>query len=270
METTGKRSQSETSSPNRVINLGVVSYLNSRPLYDAICQATDVSLTPDVPSRLIDGLMAGKMDAALLPVVDFQRHRDKLRQISDACIASDGETMTVRVFSRCPAERISTLHADMDSHTSVILVQLIWQELYGRIPKLVPWSIEDAKQFSDVEAVLLIGDKVVTAEPEGFGFEVDLGAAWKHITGLPFVFAAWYGPKDLGNAENLGNMLAAARDEGVSKAEAIAYRYAGLHGWPVELARKYLGRTLKYKLTDEAKRGMELFFEKATKAGLLP
>ena len=40
-------------------------------------------------------------------------------------------------------------------------------------------------------AMLLIGDKVVTREPRGMGFQLDLGAAWKELTGLPFVFAVW-------------------------------------------------------------------------------
>jgi len=252
------------------MRLGVVSYLNSRPLYEPLTKNTAVNLTPDVPAKLIDGLLHNDVDAALIPVVDYFRHRDLLRPLSDACIACDGETMTVRVFSRIPAERITTLHADLDSHTSVILVQLLWRELYGRELKLEPWSIDDAQQFDDVEAVLLIGDKVVSSDPTGFGFEVDLGAAWKHLTGLPFVFAAWYGKQDMPRADEVARQLSQARDEGVVQAEALADRYAALHGWPVELARKYLCRTLRYTLTPPARTGMERFFAMATAAGLLP
>lgn len=250
--------------------LGVVSYLNSRPLYEPLTNLPTVSLTPDVPAKLVDGLLNDDVDAALLPVVDYFRHQDALRPLSDACIACDGETMTVRVFSRIPAERITTLHADLDSHTSVILVQLLWRELYGRSLTLKPWSIDDAQQFEDVDAVLLIGDKVVSSDPTGFGFEVDLGAAWKHLTGLPFVFAAWYGKKDMQHAVEIARQLSEARDEGVAQAEALADRYAALHGWPVELARKYLCRTLKYTLTPQARAGMDKFFAMATAARLLP
>lgn len=250
--------------------LGVVSYLNSRPLYDALSQNETVQLLPDVPSKLIDGLSADRMDAALIPIVDYFRNRDTLQPLSDACIACDGETMTVRVFSRIPSEGITTLHADLDSHTSVILVQLIWRELYGRELTLLPWSIDDAQQFDDVDAVLLIGDKVVSSDPTGFGFEVDLGAAWKHLTGLPFVFAAWYGRRDLQHAAAIAAQLSAARDEGVARAEALADQYAALHGWPVELARKYLCRTLKYTLTPAACAGMDRFIKMAATARLLP
>ena len=41
------------------------------------------------------------------------------------------------------------------------------------------------------EAVLLIGDKVVTDPAIGYDYQIDLGAMWYEMTGLPFVFAAW-------------------------------------------------------------------------------
>ena len=91
--------QASTKNPPAIqARLGVVSYLNSRPLYDALSDQPQIALEPDVPSRLVDGLLNDSVDAALLPVVDYFRSRDVLEPLSDACIACDGETMTVRVF----------------------------------------------------------------------------------------------------------------------------------------------------------------------------
>jgi chorismate dehydratase len=45
------------------------------------------------------------------------------------------------------------------------------------------------------EAVLLIGDKVVDPTRAGYAYEVDLGGAWRQMTGLPFVFAVWASPE---------------------------------------------------------------------------
>src|SRR5690606_11728603 len=97
--------------------------------------------------------------------------------------------------------------------------------------ELAPWSVDSPPDIADVEALLLIGDKVVTSAPTGFGFEVDLGAAWKYLTGLPFIFAAWFAPaeRDVGP---LAAELNAARDAGVQGAADIARRFAPIHGWP--------------------------------------
>lgn len=252
-----------------VQSLGVVSYLNARPLYETLHADERFEFRPAVPSALAEMLAAGDCAAALMPVVDYWRHRNTLEGVSDACIASDGETMTVRVFARRPAETISRLHVDGDSHTSVILSQLIWRRLYGTKLELAPWTIDDATGFEDVEAILLIGDKVVTSAPQGFGFEVDLGAAWKYLTGLPFVFAAWYGRKSDDHSA-LAEELGRARDDGVARAGEIAARFAPVHGWPESIARRYLCETLRFTITPEAEQGMQAFFAMANEEGLLP
>src|SRR5665213_4630797 len=57
-------------------------------------------------------------------------------------------------------------------------------------------------------ARLLIGDKVVCDEPAGLPHQLDLGGAWKDLTGLPFVFAAW-----MARAETqLRDLLSSLRD----------------------------------------------------------
>ncbi len=253
----------------KTCTLGVVSYLNSRPLYEYALQREDLRLKPAVPSALAGMLAAGECDVALMPVVDYWRNRGSLQRVSDACIASDGETMTVRVFAKRPAERISNLSVDGDSHTSVVLAKIIWREVFGRHIHVAPWNAQNPGSLDDVEAVLLIGDKVVTNAPPGYGFQVDLGGAWKYLTNLPFVFAAWYGAagRELGG---LATDLSVMRDRGVAEAEEIAKRYASAHGWPESTAVRYLRDTLKFTITAEMEASMERFFRSAEQYGFLP
>ena len=114
----------------RATNLGVVSFLNSRPLVEGLDAEAGVSLTYAVPSALAGMLRTGEVDAALIPVIDLARGAGRWKRVSDACIGSDGETMTVRVFSRVPPEEMSILYVDEDSHTSVALSRLIWSRYY--------------------------------------------------------------------------------------------------------------------------------------------
>lgn len=267
-EVTTHAKQARTQAAPTTTTLGVVSYLNARPLYETLVSDDRFRFQPAVPSALAAMLAEGDCAAALLPVVDYWRNRSNLSPVSDACIASDGETMTVRVFARRPAEKITRLHVDGDSHTSVILSQLIWRRVYGTRLELAPWRLDDTPGFDGVEAVLLIGDKVVTSAPKGFGFEVDLGAAWKYLTGLPFVFAAWYGRNEA-SPDSLAAELSAARNRGVARAAEIAQRFAPVHGWPEPVARRYLCDTLQFTLTPDARDGLQCFFDTATEEGLL-
>jgi chorismate dehydratase len=252
--------------------LGVVSFLNALPLRHALQDRADLALSPGVPSALIRQLLNRETDVALLPIVDYWRHRDLLTPVSDACIASDGETLTVRVFSKIPAEQVTHLHVDADSHTSIALARVLWQEMYGCRLELIPWEETGAdSDWHDVQSILLIGDKVVRRAPRGigFGFEVDLGAAWKHLTGLPFVFAAWFGRRDTDLAL-IEMELEQARNVGMAHARELAIQAAPRHGWPTDTAIEYLTRIMKYRITPEMRAGMERFFQLLDQHGVVP
>src|SRR5271155_606440 len=176
--------------PRQAVRIGSVSYLNARPLIHGLDEADDLRLTLDIPSRLLDGLRRRLFDIALLPVIDYQR-LDGLRLLTAGGIGSDGPTLTVRIFSQAPVERIIRLAVDADSHTSVALAKIVLAESLNLRPKFT-----DLRTDTDAEARLLIGDKVVCEEPAGFAHQIDLGQAWKELTGLPFVFAVWTARRD--------------------------------------------------------------------------
>src|SRR5687767_7874856 len=95
----------------RVLRGGSVSFLNAKPLIHGREADGGVELSLAVPSRLLEGLRAGRLDVALLPVIDYQR-MDGLVVVPSGGIGCDGETLTVRVFSKCPVEEIRTLACD--------------------------------------------------------------------------------------------------------------------------------------------------------------
>lgn len=253
--------------------LGVVSFLNSRPLIAGLRDNQQAALLFDVPARLPAWLDEGRVDAALIPIIDILRDPGRLTPISDACIGCDGETMTVRVFSQVPPDRIKTLWVDGDSHTSVALADVLWRELYDRELELRRVDAR-SKPLHELESVLLIGDKVVDPARSGFAYEVDLGGAWRQHTGLPFVFAVWATLNDEKvagtNTGGLSSLLSDARDLGVQKASEIAAADGPQLGWPVELAERYLTRCLRFKLDIRAVEGANLFGRLCAKYGVIP
>src|SRR5689334_5034116 len=190
--------------------LGSVSYLNAKPLIYDLDHAPDLSLHLEVPSRLLAGLRDQRFDVALLPVIDYQ-HLDGLCLVPSGGIGCDGPTLTVRIFSKVTVEQIRTLACDTDSHTSVALARVIFAERFGVQPTFIDLVHGDDRP---IDARLLIGDKVVCEEPPGFDHQLDLGHAWKQLTGLPFVFAIWTARKGVDLAD-LPDRLARAREEGL-------------------------------------------------------
>lgn len=252
-----------------VWRLGAVSFLNARPLLEGLAADPRVSILQAVPSALAAELLAQRVDAALVPVVDALLHGDRLRVVSDACIGCDGETLTVRVFSRLPPDSMERLAVDQDSHTSVLLARVLWAELYGRGLRLSTLPVED-RSWDDCQAVLLIGDKVVARAPRGFGYEIDLGGAWRQLTGLPFVFAVWACLRDLPDADQLGRVLTRARDRGERRAGQIARQQGPALGWPTDLAETYLTRYLRFRLTAGHCQAVERFLASGRRLGFLP
>lgn len=257
-----------------MLRYGVVSFLNSRPLIEGLAEDRNTELIFDVPANLEARLTQGGVDVALVPLIDVIRSAGSLRPISDAGIACDGETMTVRVFSQIPPDRVTTLDVDGDSHTSIALASVLWQELYQRRIAVQPIDAR-TKNIDDCRSVLLIGDKVITGRRGGFAYEVDLGAAWRQHTGLPFVFAVWAArtadvaaqPERYARA---AEQLSAARDSGVARAREIAERDGPPRWWPVDLATKYLTRCLKYRLDARMVEGAERFARLCGECGLAP
>ncbi|MGC8540441.1 MAG: menaquinone biosynthetic enzyme MqnA/MqnD family protein [Phycisphaerae bacterium] len=249
--------------------VGCVSYLNSKPLIDPLVDRPDVEVHFAVPARLVDLMAAGQVDAALMPIVDYQNCPVPVILSPGGAICCDGPTLTVRIFSKVPATEIRHLYADTDSHTSVILAQVILRELYKREPELIAANMYDPPP-AEAQTLLLIGDKVVNGAPSDaeYPFQLDLGEQWKLLAGLPFVFAMWMMPMDKADAD-LAALLANARQRGGEMTDHLVAKYAQEKRWPADLARRYFTEYLQYAVTPRCRLGIEKFFELAAKHHLL-
>lgn len=246
------------------LRVGGVSFLNSKPLIWGLDQMSEIELRLDVPSHLIEYLRSGACDMALLPVIDYQR-LPGLVVVPSGGIGCEGPTLTVRIFSRRPIEEIQLMRCDTDSHTSVALARIILAELYDIRPEFVDLN---AGTPADSQAVLLIGDKVICEEPQGYEHQLDLGEAWHRLTGLPFVFAVWTARDSIDLGE-LPAQLIHARRSGMQHIEQIINRFAVPRGWPVEIARTYLTETLKFEIGPRQLQAIAQFHQLAHKHGVL-
>lgn len=249
----------------RVLHVGSVSFLNAKPLIFGLDANPDLSLSLDVPSRLLAGLHDHRFDIALLPIIDYQR-LEGLRLVPSGAIGSDGPTLTVRIFSRVPIPQIRTLACDTDSRTSIALARVILGEKYKILPRFIDLG---AGENPPSDARLLIGDKVVCEEPPGFEYQLDLGLAWKELTGLPFVFATWMARKNV-DLRDLPQRLELARRRGLDHVNDIIAKHAIARGWPAGVALQYLTCYMKYDIAEPQLQAMRRFYELAAKYELIP
>jgi len=248
------------------MRIASVSYLNARPLIEGLDREQDVELSLAVPAKLIDLLRGAQADAALLPVIDYAR-LPGLSIVPAGGIGSDGATLTVRIFSRVPIEQVRSLACDPDSHTSVALARIILARRYNLRPEFC--DLTRANDDDPYQARLLIGDKVVCDEPRGFRHQLDLGAEWKGLTGLPFIFAVWMARPGV-DTNRLAVLLTQAKQAGEANIDQIIARHALSRGWPAKLARKYLTEHLIYDIGPRELDAIARFFDMAADEGIIP
>ena len=255
-----------TAHQSLVRRLAAVSFLNAKPLVDGLEDEAGIELSSDVPARLLTTLIDGSAHVALCPTIDYQRAPCSLVVLPSGCISSDGPTLTVRVFSSRPLEDLEAVAIDGDSHTSVALLQIVFSELFGRRPPLE--TLEPGG--TPLDAQLLIGDKVVRDEPDRgvFPFQLDLGEAWKGLTGLPFVFAAWMARADA-DLGDLPSVLDRRREANRRRIPEIVATWAEPLGWRSDLARRYLEDILLFELGPRELQSIELFWTKCHALGLI-
>src|SRR5262245_61000311 len=94
------------------VRIGCVKYLNTLPLVQGLSNWQDAQLVAAAPACLIDLLLKGSIDLGLVSLIDFARSPEPLLLIPAGMIGCDGPTLTVRMFSAVPIDRITVLHAD--------------------------------------------------------------------------------------------------------------------------------------------------------------
>lgn len=270
LETTPTLAAAEAMEP---IRIGCVRYLNTLPLVEGLGRTRNLRLRMEAPARLIDLLLDREIDLGLVSLIDYQRSPEPLALLPVGMIGCDGPTMTVRIFSARPLGQVEVIHADAESHTSATMLKLIWAHRFGRMPRVEPFDAAPG-HGAWPETVLLIGDKVMADHPpdDRHIHGLDLGAAWKEMTGLPFVYAMWMcraGDADDPRVIAAARLLDRQRRHNTFRAAWIVARRGPEHGWPTDDARTYLSELLRFDPDDRARAAVDEFFDRAHAGGLI-
>jgi chorismate dehydratase len=205
---------------------------------------------------------------ALLPSIEYFRAGSYVI-LPEMCIAADGVVQSVRVFSKGPIDKVSSLALDANSRTSAALVQILLKRRCGGLPELTECAPEADLWSLKEDAMLLIGDPAMKFPARRGVHILDLGEEWKRQTGLPFVYALWVARKGVALG-NLVERLLRARDMGLANLRQLAAEAGAELGLDENVCLRYLGETIKYHLGARELKGLSLFQRLAAEDGLCP
>jgi len=256
------------------VRIGAVGYLNARPLVYGLDHHPGFHVRYDLPSECARLLHAGQIDLGLIPSIEYLRG-GPYAIVPDLAIASDGPVASVAVFTTRPMADVRSIALDTSSRTSVALVRVLCSRLFKIDPALEPRGPDLDDMLSHCDAALIIGDKALFLEPQVAGAsidrnleKIDLGEAWRQMTGLPFVYAFWAGPSQALSRDDV-KVLVKARDEGVKHPAELAAEYLEDAPQWQTLGAEYLRDNIKYYLGERQRKGLELFYRFAAEAGVV-
>ena len=265
------------------VRIGCVKYLNTLPLIEGLEKDREIDLVAAVPAKLGAMLANGEADVALASVVDFATSPVPLAMLPVGGIGCDGPTLTVRLFSQVPLDQVQTLHADTDSHTSVLLARVLLKRCFGRDVNAIDFdarervslgqSTHDSAEWP--QTLLLIGDKVVTDSPPAVRYphQLDLGEQWKAWTGLPFLYAVWMcraADAEALKIRTVAALLDRQRRRNLLRTQWLIDRAVDDRRWPRDLATRYVTDYLRYEVGDRQREAVARFLKECAAMSLLP
>jgi chorismate dehydratase len=237
------------------IKVGAVSYLNTKPLLYGIKHSAalmeQVEIVEEYPAKIAGMLVEGSIDVGLVPVAIIPTLHE-WHIITDYCIGAEGDVASVCLFSEVPMEDIETVLLDYQSRTSVNLCKVLLKHYWKKAVVLQDAKKDFRSHIQGTTAGVVIGDRALQ-QRQTANYIYDLAGAWKAMTGLPFVFAAWVANKQL--PEGFVKLFNQANALGLQNLQTVIAENPFA---PYSL-QTYYTQNISYQLTDQKRQGLAKF-----------
>lgn len=247
------------------------SYLNTAPLIWSFTHGSQRDavrlFTDKAPARCAEMLGNGEVDAALVPVIEYQRIPDVVI-VPDVCVGSRSAVRSVVIASKQNnLKKVKRVSLDDSSRTSVALVKIIFREFLGFEPEWQTSPPDLRSMMAHADAALIIGDPAMKISRDQFRV-FDLASLWHEFTGFGFVFAMWMVRKDC--AEKISSIdFAAARDEGLANLDRVISDYPHQIELSREEIKHYLTTNIVLRVDEQMQDGLTLYLDLAAKHKLI-
>ena len=262
------------------VRLGKIGYLNVLPIYHPLetgILPMDCEVTSGPPAALNRLMDAGKLDVSASSSVEYARHPDKYYLIPDIAIGSRGPVQSVLLLCRRPVEELDgeTILVSAQTHTSAALLRVLQAKLWNIKTGFTTDSATDVLQTgARPEAILCIGDEALNLRyhPD-YPYRIDLGEAWRELTGLPFIFGVWIvqrdsWERDREKVEQAASLLLEGKKWGEENIGEVCVMAAKESCMTDEEMSSYFDG-LVYDLGPEEQEGMRAFYRSLVETGII-
>ncbi len=241
------------------------SYSNTAPLIWSFLYGANRGkyelILDNAPARSAELLAQKRIDAALVPVIEYQRIADVLL-VPNVCVGAKELVRSVCLVTKGEDLReVKTVALDVSSRTSVALTKIIFREFLNFEPVYQTAKPNLAQMLADSDCALLIGDPSLVIDETKYR-KFDLAETWKSFTGFGFVFAMWMANIERAETAKMID-FAAARDEGLRHLDEIVSNYETEILLDREDFKRYLSQNISYAIDANMQKGLELFFRLA-------
>jgi len=260
------------------VKVGKIAFVNTAPFYFRLFEDPNVSLVEGSPVEINDMMRTGQIDFAPISSLEYALNQKDYILLPNLCIGSRDFSRSVLLLSR---ERIEGLNhqkivVSKKSLSSVALLKILFKYKCNFENEYMVGSGDPAQMLSEAGSALAIGDEALFFKPKEFLYKYDLSELWWNWTGLPFCFAVWavrrkfYAehPKEV---FEFYHRLKANTETNLQDLETLLKQALQLTIVNEDFAKVfgYLFN-LNYYLDTDMKKGLELFYSYAAKAGLSP
>ncbi|MFH1022984.1 MAG: menaquinone biosynthesis protein [Planctomycetota bacterium] len=244
------------------IRIGIMSSLSAAPYRYGLSRMTDrIVLHVAEPAALAEDLRADRVDAALIPSIEYYRTTG-LGALPGMGISSRGKIRSIRLYHRVPPADVRALMLDARSRTSAVLARLILKERYGAVPR----EVFEAKSGDPVperaDAWLVTGNAAMIGNAD-ISY-LDLGEEWQRLTALPFVYCLWAVKADR-FFEGLLKFISRATAVGLDAIPEIAREEAPRLGLTVAECADFMRDVVIYDFGVNERSGLALFYKYAVR-----
>jgi len=246
------------------VKIAALSFSNTYPFVYGLQKIDNPAmqlLDFEAPAQTAERFARGEADIALVPVGALPM-LPAHKIVSDFCIGAKGSVKSVCLYSHIPIEKLKKIYLDVESKTSVRLVQVLAK--YHWKKALVFESLTDDNQLDDSsDGVVLIGDKTFGLENK-YAYVYDLSAEWESFCDLPFVFAVWVAKPEI--EQYYIQQLNTSLSLGIKNIDKLHQEF----NVPLEQNEfnNYLRYNIDYHLDNKKTEAMKLFLSYVNELGI--
>ena len=259
---------------NEKLRIGEIPCANLFPIFYTLkkdCDCSAYEFVEGAPSRVNKLLRANEIDLSPSSSIEYLKNPSLYRIIEGHSISSRGAVGSILLFTTRFIEDLgdTVVHVSSQSETSIALLDIILTKFHNIKCGL---RVTESPERSGADSFLLIGDDALKYSVEemkdnGVGERLvyDLGEIWYQKTGLPFVFALWIARAEVYEKEGYRDLLNSfIKDLDSAKNTALKNLDTIVSHSPMKAFMSghdilaYWNK-LDYELTDEHKKGLELF-----------